>query len=362
MAEDREPHGYTYPNTSDDPDQIDVLRNRFGLRSHAALARAEYRLTNNRLADLVLGEGPRGAFDAAHLKAIHRYLFSQVYEWAGHTRNERPIVDGAPVEPIGGFYKGGTAFLHGSRIEMGLEEALRPLRDPDSLKGTTPAAFAEIAGRVLADLNYVHPFREGNGRTQEAFIAALGRHAGHEVDFAVITRPRMIEASRESVGNPESPALRHLVADAVDPGRRHALRDAFTHLRSLGENPYLHDVRTATIGETVTGGLFGQGADAVSLVTRDGIVALPKADISQAQLVSDDEITVTVRSGFPARPEARSASRAAEADPSDQARAYWQRAAESGAAIRQTERQARAREGQGAEDGLASRAGRYRAR
>ncbi|WP_264797759.1 MULTISPECIES: hypothetical protein [Alphaproteobacteria] len=40
MAEDREPHGYTYPNTSDDPDQIDVLRNRFGLRSHVALARA----------------------------------------------------------------------------------------------------------------------------------------------------------------------------------------------------------------------------------------------------------------------------------------------------------------------------------
>ena len=172
----------------------------------------------------------------------------------------------------------------------------------------------------------------------------------------------MIEASRESVGNPESPALRHLVADAVDPGRGHALRDAFTHLRAVGENPYLHDVRTATIGETVTGGLFGQGAEAVSLATRDGIVAVPKADISPAQLARDDEITVTVRSGFAAPPSERSTSRAAEADPSGQAQAYWQREAESGAAIRHAERQARAGEGQDAEEGPADRAGRYRAR
>lgn len=360
MAEDNEPHGYTYPNTSDDPDQTDVLRNKFGLKSHEALARAEYRLTNNRRAELALGEGPIGAFDAAHLKAIHRHLFSQVYEWAGYTRNERPIVDGAPVQPIGHFGKDGTAFLHGSRIDMGLEEALRPIRNPDSLRTTTLAAFAAIASRVLADLNYVHPFREGNGRTQEAFIAALGRYVGHEVDFAVITRPRMISASRDAVAYPASPALRHLVEDAVDPGRGRALRQAFAHLREAGKNPYLHHVSTAMVGETVTGSVFGRGADSVSLVTRNGIVAVPTVDISPPQLAREGVITVNVQSAFPARSGERSATRPADA--TDQARAYWQRAAESGSMIRQSERQGRDAEGQGAYESRSYRGAPYKAR
>lgn len=148
MADDSEPHGYTYPNTSTDPDRTDVLRNRFGIRSHNELRAAEYRITSDRRIDIELGDGPRPSFDAAHLKAIHRHLFHEVYEWAGHTRDERPIVDGLPVEPIGGLQKGSASFLHGSRIEMGLEEALRPIRNPDALKGSTPAEFAEVAGRV----------------------------------------------------------------------------------------------------------------------------------------------------------------------------------------------------------------------
>ena len=360
MADESEPHGYTYPNTSDDPDQRDVLRNKFDLRSHEALRRAEYRLTNNRRAELDLGQGPRGSFDAAHLKAIHKHLFSQVYEWAGHTRDERPIVDGLPVEPVGGLHKGGTSFLHGSRIGMGLEEALRPIRDPDALKGLTFTEFAEVAGRVLSELNYVHPFREGNGRTQEAFIAELGRHVGHDVDFSVMTKPRMIAASIASTNDPDSPAMRTLMEDAVDPGRVWALRETFESLRQQGENPYDHDVKAARPGETVSGAVLGKGVEAASLVTKQGIVAVPLADLTPAQLASQDDITVNIRSGFTARPGAAVSTERAETSADDRARSYWQRAADSGAEIRQGDRQAR--EGEGAEQGQAHRAGRYRAR
>ena len=178
-----------YPNTSDDPDRTDVLRNKFGIESNSELRTEEYRATAFRMAEIAEGDGPSGQFDKAHLKAIHGYIFQDVYEWAGHTRNESPIVDGQRVEPIGGLSKGGTAFLHGSRIEMGLDEALRPIRDPEVLRGSTPEQFAERAGQVMAKLNYVHPFREGNGRTQEVFIAELGRLRGHEVDFTVIAKP-----------------------------------------------------------------------------------------------------------------------------------------------------------------------------
>lgn len=218
---------YFYPNTSDDPDRTDVLRNKFGIETHSELRIEEYRATAFRMAEIAEGDGPQGQFDKAHLKAIHGHIFQDVYEWAGHTRDESPIVDGQRVEPIGGLSKGGTAFLHGSRIEMGLDEALKAIRDPEVLRGSTPEQFAERAGQVMAELNYVHPFREGNGRTQEVFIAELGRPYGHEVDFTVITKPRIVEASIETTNDPSSAAMKHVLEDAVDPNRREAFAPHF---------------------------------------------------------------------------------------------------------------------------------------
>jgi cell filamentation protein len=68
--------------------------------------------------------------------------------------------------------------LPGSQIEMGLDEAFKPISDLRVLKGSSPQKFAELAGKVLAELNYVYPFREGNGHAQEAFIFELGRKFG----------------------------------------------------------------------------------------------------------------------------------------------------------------------------------------
>jgi cell filamentation protein len=297
MAENPE-RSYTYPNESDDPDRRDVLRNKLGIRSNGELRRAEYELTRFRQAELFEGGGPKGNFDAAHLKAIHGFIFQDVYEWAGHTRNERPMVDGAQVEPIGNLSKGGTTFLHGSRIEMGLKEALKPIQDPEVLRGSTSAEFAERAGTVLSELNYVHAFREGNGRAQESFIAALGREYGHEVAFSVITKPRMIEASIESTNDPSSRAMVHLMEDATDPGRREVIRSTFEDLRARGEDPMEHNVRTAAPGEVVTGAVLGSDDQTVSLVTDRGIVAADRHDLP-AELPGDDsDITFQARSDY----------------------------------------------------------------
>ncbi|WP_353805603.1 Fic family protein [Mesorhizobium sp.] len=211
---------YTYPDTPGDPDRTGVLRNKFGLTRHSELGPADYAMTHIRQSEIAEGRGP----SEEHLKAIHGYIFQDVYEWAGHTRNESPIVDGQSVEPIGSLSKGGTSFLHGSRIDFGLDEALKPIRDPNVLRIGTPEQFAECAGQVLAELNYVHPFREGNGRAQEVFIAELGRHYGHEVDFTVISKPRMIEASIETTNDPSSPAMKHVLEDSQSEPPRSASR------------------------------------------------------------------------------------------------------------------------------------------
>lgn len=211
MADERPKGSYTFPNTSDYADRTNVLKNRWGIETHSKLRVKEYRATAMRMAEIAEGDGPKGNFDKAHLKAVHGYIFQDVYEWAGHARNESPIVEGQRVEPIGGLSKGGTSFLPGSRIEMGLDEALKPIRDPQALRNATPEEFAERAGRVLSELNYVHPFREGNGRAQEAFISELDRHYGHEIDFSAITKPRMIEASIETTNDPSSPVMKHVI-------------------------------------------------------------------------------------------------------------------------------------------------------
>ncbi|WP_457663002.1 Fic/DOC family protein [Sinorhizobium medicae] len=195
MADERPKGSYTYPNTSDDPDRTNVLKNRWGIETHSELRVKEYRATAVRMAELAEGDGPQGNFDKAHLKAIHGYIFQDVYEWAGQTRNESPVVEGQRVEPIGGLSKGGTSFLPGSRIEMGLDEALKPIRDPQALRNATIEEFPERTEQVLSEQNFVRPFREGNGHAQEACICELGRLYGREIDVSVITKPRMIEAS-----------------------------------------------------------------------------------------------------------------------------------------------------------------------
>jgi cell filamentation protein len=120
---------YTYPNQENQPDKTDVLRNKFGIRRQSELRAAEYAATDRRQTEIFLGKGPAGKFDKEHLKALHRHIFQDVYEWAGHTRNESPMVDGRRVEPVGMLSKGGMPFLPGSRIEMGLDEAFKPISD-----------------------------------------------------------------------------------------------------------------------------------------------------------------------------------------------------------------------------------------
>ena len=289
---------YTYPNTSEDKDFKDVLKNKLDIRSHSALREAEYAFTALRQTELAEGKGPTGNHDAAHLKALHGYIFQDVYEWAGHTRNESPVVDGQRVEPVGGLSKGDTTFLHGSRIEMGLNEALRPARDDQGLRAATPEQFAEKAAHVLSELNYVHAFREGNGRANEALVVSLGRTYGHDIDLTVITKPRMIEASIETTNDPSSPAMKHLIQDAMDPNRREAIRSAMSDLEQAGEKPFEHNIRTARPGEVIEGQVLGHDNRVASLVTDRGIVAVDRADLPERMPPDDEEVKFTARSDF----------------------------------------------------------------
>ena len=143
-----------------------VLKNRLGLTDRAALDAAERQLIRTRAVDGV----PTGDFDLAHLQAIHRHLFQDVYDWAGEIRT---------VE----ISKGGHLFIFRQFIASGMADIHRRLVVGGFFSGLSLEDFAAKAGSILGDVNYVHPFREGNGRTQLHYLKQLCGRAGHPLDL-----------------------------------------------------------------------------------------------------------------------------------------------------------------------------------
>ena len=166
---------YCYP-----PDYT-VLKNKLDLRLAADLERAERRLVTLRLMEDV----PRGDFDLAHLQAIHRHLFQDVYEWAGEIRKTE-------------ISKGGSRFQFSQYIVTGMADVHRRIATQNYRRDLSPEDFARAAGEIIGDVNYVHPFREGNGRTQMQYLRQLSEQAGHEIDLRRIERDAWMNASRQA--------------------------------------------------------------------------------------------------------------------------------------------------------------------
>ena len=185
--------------------------------------------------EISLGQGPVGNFDATHLKAIHRHLFQDVYEWAGHSRDERVrLSDGSiATEPILRKMEG-KPFMEGPQIAKAMNSITQKLAAENHLRKLDREAFAVRAADLLVELNGVHPFREGNGRTQRVFLEALADNAGYKLDFSVVSRERMIQASiaGNEKGDPEM--MRRLFQEISDPVRVAALNKAITFLQQHG--------------------------------------------------------------------------------------------------------------------------------
>ena len=163
------------------PPDFTVLRNRLGIRVARTLDAAERQFVAQRLLEAV----PTGEFDLAHLKAIHRHLFQDVYDWAGELRT---------VE----IARGDSRFQPRRFIEAGMADIHRRIVAAGYFQGTGPDTFAAGAGPILGGVNHVHPFREGNGRTQLQYLKQLAGQAGHELDLTRIERAAWLDASSRS--------------------------------------------------------------------------------------------------------------------------------------------------------------------
>lgn len=190
MAYAAETDPLCYPGTT-------VLKNLLDIEDAELLDEAELALFLIRAGQAF----PIGDFGQKHYLDLHRHLFQDVYPWAGEVRSIR----------IG---KDSNWFCYPEYIAAELERVFAELGDADKLENMTAAEFAGHVGHFLAELNAVHPFREGNGRTQLTFLAMLAEHAGFGFNEEKLDRNRVMQAMIESFSGNEAPLV-SLIRDII---------------------------------------------------------------------------------------------------------------------------------------------------
>lgn len=168
---------YAYPD-------CDVLRNRFGIKDQGQLDTLESSFAAIRAAELEV-DPVAGSFDFNHLRETHRRLFADVYDWAGQLRQ----VD---------ISKGDTRFANAGYLESAGQKLFLQLAEEKQLRGLPPDELSQRLGEYLGEINVLHPFREGNGRTQREFIGQLARENGYRVNWDGISQNDMVNSSIEA--------------------------------------------------------------------------------------------------------------------------------------------------------------------
>ncbi|SFQ51086.1 cell filamentation protein [Lachnospiraceae bacterium XBB1006] len=166
---------YCYPGTS-------VLKNKLNITEQAELTDIERQITMVRYFDLER-QGVTGDFSLNHLCQIHRYLFSDLYDWAGKIRDVNIAK--------------GTYFCFYPYIVDNFETVYRQLRKENYLLDIRDVStMANRLAFFLGEINMIHPFREGNGRAQRMYLEQLCRFNGEfDLQFSHCTYEQMRDAS-----------------------------------------------------------------------------------------------------------------------------------------------------------------------
>jgi cell filamentation protein len=175
--------------------QSGVLRNRLGITDAKQLRQVEAELTASRIYDVIRDAIP-GRYDLTHLRAFHRHIFQDLYDWAGELR----------TVSIGR----GRLFSLPQHLEADADELFSWLARSEHLRGRDRDTFVDDLTELFADLNALHPFRDGNGRTQRAFLGQLAVDAGHPIHWAAMDPAENVAASK-AAHEGDTDALRTLL-------------------------------------------------------------------------------------------------------------------------------------------------------
>lgn len=180
----------------------DVLVNKLNIKNNTLLFEAEKQLTFIRLQELQ-SNPIEGNYDFDHLKRIHKYIFQDIYDWAGELRT---------VEIGKGNLFCTTVYLeeYGNSIFNNFYIECYNSR-------LNFNKFIKNFSKYYADLNALHPFREGNGRTQREFARLICKNCGYILDLSCTSHFEMLEASVLSFNKADNSKLEEIFKKAIIP-------------------------------------------------------------------------------------------------------------------------------------------------
>lgn len=169
---------YCYKNSN-------TLINKLDIKDEKILQKYEAKITAAKLLSL-RQKGITGNFDVKHFMSIHTYLFEDIYPFAGKLR----------IEDIA---KGSFSFAHWEYIDTELERLLNELKKENCLRGLDKEELAKKLAYYISEINVLHPFREGNGRTIREFIRQLALKNGYQLNLKKVLPREILEASKKSI-------------------------------------------------------------------------------------------------------------------------------------------------------------------
>jgi len=172
-----------------------VLRNKLNIKDYELLKQAETDIVSVKQ-NYLLSNPISGYFSMNHFCRIHEFLFCDIYNFAGHFRTET-------------IKKGDTTFLNSTNIKPKMVNLLKKLRIENLLANMDYDEFVYKLTYYFAELNYYHPFREGNGRATREFIRQLCEFNCYEIDWGKIDTIVLLDAMVESVYNRNN--LEHVI-------------------------------------------------------------------------------------------------------------------------------------------------------
>lgn len=176
---------YELPNSIYCYKNSNVLINKLNIKDAIELEKYERKITLLKLYEL-RQNNLLGNFDIYHFIGIHRFLFEDIYPFAGLFRNEN-------------ISKGNFRFAEFKFIESELVKILYQLKSDSFLLGLDKNEFSKKLSYYMSELNVLHPFREGNGRTIREFIRQLAYNNGYLLNFKYVKSKDILNACIKSV-------------------------------------------------------------------------------------------------------------------------------------------------------------------
>ena len=169
---------YCYDNT-------DILKNIPNIKNEEDLDNWERQHTALRMAELIK-KGIKGNFDFNSLRAIHKFLFQDTYKWAGEIRKVEIIKDKTEI------------FCYYENILNAAKAIFVNLKDSNYLINQSKDSKIRALAELFGDINALHPFREGNGRTQREFIEEIAKVNGLGLNLMRLSRQEMINIGHDA--------------------------------------------------------------------------------------------------------------------------------------------------------------------